>query len=494
VANPDDGFPRGGLGSAAAKGALITISGQVVRLVIQILGIVLLARLLSPSDFGLLAMVIAIIGVGEVVRDFGLSSAAVQATSLSKEQRDNLFWINAGIGLGFASVVVLVSGLIADFYSDSRLQPIALVLSTTFIFNGLSTQFRAHLNRQMKFGSLAFVETASAAIGLAVGVAAAFQGAGYWALVLQQAIGPVVGLVAVVALARWWPGPPHRHSEMTKLLRFGSNLVGVQLLNYASRNIDSIVVGVAFGPSALGFYDRAFQLLMLPLNQMQAPATKVALPTLAKLQTDPTRFASFLTRGQLALMHVIVVAFAFSAAQASPLILLVLGSQWLQSVPIFQVLAVAGVAQAASYATYWAFLSLGLTGSNLRLELVSRPLVIALIFVGSFWGVLGVAAGFALGQLILWPFGLWWISRQTAAVPSRTMFSNGLRAITAYGLCGVISWLISMNVADFSVVTSFLVGTGAFITVFFLLLAFWPSFRGDVLRVFLMASLLRVSR
>jgi PST family polysaccharide transporter len=475
----------------AAKGALITIVGQIVRLVAQLLGIILLARILSPADFGLLAMVVAIIGVGEVVRDFGLSAAAVQAPTLSTEQRDNLFWINAGLGASFAVVVATFSGLIAGFYGDARLQPIALALAGTFLVNGLSTQFRADLNRQMKFGSLAIVETLSAAAGLVVAVVAASNGAGYWALVLQQVVSPTVGLVAVIALTRWLPGLPHRHADMKKLLRFGQNLLGVQLLNYASRNIDSIVVGASFGANILGFYDRAFQLLMLPLNQIQAPATKVALPTLSQIQNEPTRFASYISRGQLALMHFIVAAFAISAAQASPLIFWVLGPQWEGSVPIFQILAFAGVAQAAAYATYWAFLSLGLTGSNLRLELVSRPIIIGLILFGAGWGVLGVAAGFALGQLILWPLGLWWISRVTKIVPVREMFSNGIRAIVAYGSCGVASWAASVFSSGLLPAASFAIGLATFFAGWLVLFAAWPHFRADISKLLSVAALVK---
>jgi PST family polysaccharide transporter len=495
VANQDIGPAGSGrLGSTAAKGAAITLAGQGIRVGIQLLGIVLLARLLSPSDYGLLAMVVAIIGVGEVFRDFGLSSAAVQASVLTKDQRDNLFWINTGIGVGFAAVVVASSGLIAGFYSDSRLQPVAMVLSVTFVLNGLSTQFRADLNRRMRFGALAVVEILSSAAGLTIGILSALQGAGYWALVMQQVAGPAIGLIAVAVITRWIPGFPHRHSNMSNLLKFGGNLVAVQLLTYASRNIDSIVVGASFGASTLGFYDRAFQLLMLPLNQILAPGTKVALPILSQLQHDRARFSSFLARGQLALLHVIVAIFAIAAAQASPLILWVLGAQWQDSVPIFQILAVAGVAQAASYATYWGFLSLGLTGSNLRFALLSRPIAIAFILVGSLWGVHGVAAGFAVAQLLIWPLGLVWLSRATPFVPGRAMFINGLRTLAAYGACGVLSWLASASAASLPLIASFAIGMGTFFFAIFLLFQLWPSFRHDMRQLMSTVAMVRRPR
>ena len=140
-----------GLAGSASRGALVTLAGQAVRVVIQLAGIVVLARLLGPSDYGLVAMVTVIIGVGEVFRDFGLSSAAIQAKILTPAQKDNLFWINGGIGLLLTLLVCALASPIADFYGDPRLQPLSYALSLTFLLNGLSTQFRADLSRHLRF-------------------------------------------------------------------------------------------------------------------------------------------------------------------------------------------------------------------------------------------------------------------------------------------------------------------------------------------------------
>lgn len=480
------------LGRLAASGALVTMGSQALKIAVQFGGIVLLARLLTPRDYGLVAMVIAIIGVGEVLRDFGLSSAAIQAKHLSRGQRDNLFWINSGIGFLLAAGVFLSADAIAVFYREPLLRPVAQAISATLLLNGLTTQFRAHLNRDMRFGPLAFADVTGQLLGLASAVAAALLGWGYWALVVQSLVQASTLLVLMALAARWLPGLPKRNTEMRGLLRFGGNLVASQLLIYFSTNLGQILIGNRLGPVPLGHYNRAFALLMMPLTQLNAPATTVALPVLSRLQGDPVRYSAFLLRGQATLMHFIIAIFALGCAQASPLIHLVLGDRWAMTVPIFQILVVGGMFQAAGYAAYWVFLSKGLTGPQLRYSIVSRTLVIGCIVIGAQWGVLGVATGYACGLALSWPLVLWWLHR-TSDAPVRGMLFGGLRAIAGYGLCGFASHAASARFAGASLPLplQLAVGIAAFCVAFALLCLVWPTFRRDVAGILHTRTLLR---
>jgi O-antigen/teichoic acid export membrane protein len=285
------------------------------------------------------------------------------------------------------------------------------------------------------------------AVGLSVGVAMALLHFDYWALVGQQVATPLTALIALIVVTKWVPGLPHRGAQMGSLLRFGGNLVGVQLLGYVSRNVDSLLIGSRLGASTLGLYDRAFQILMLPINQVNAPATRVALPVLSRIRDDVGRFSAYVLRGQLIMTNVVTFILAFAIAQAPPLFLIVLGPQWTESAQIFQILAVGGVAQVASYAVYWVFLATDNTASNLRYSLLTRPLVIAAIFLGSVWGVQGIAIAYAASLVVLWPFGLWWLGRVSAA-PVLEMFVQGVRSIVAYGVAGVISYALSLVVPE----------------------------------------------
>ena len=173
-----------GLGRRAVRGAAVTTAGQGLRLAIQLASVVIMARLLSPADVGLFAMVMSIAGIAEVFRDFGLSQAAVQAPVLTKEQRDNLFWINAAIGAALAVAVFLSSWGIAALYGREELAPLAQLAALTFLFSGLATQFRASLNRALRFTALATTDVIAAVVGLGAGIVVALTGAGPWALSL----------------------------------------------------------------------------------------------------------------------------------------------------------------------------------------------------------------------------------------------------------------------------------------------------------------------
>lgn len=471
--------PQRGLGAIASRGAAVTLGGQVVRITIQLAGIVLLARLLSPVDYGVTTMVLAIIGIGEILRDFGLSSAAIQAKTLSVGQRTNLFWINVGIGAVLTAAVAALAVPIAHFYDDDRLILVTLALAPTFLFNGIATQFRADLNRRFKFGQLAGVEIFAQAASLIVALMLAVWGWGYWALVAQQ-VGQVLLQVALLPfIARWWPGLPRRGEQMKSLLTFGGGLVTAQLLVYASRNVDSLVIGRLFGAQSLGYYNRAFQLMLLPLNQINAPSTRVALPTLSRLQDQPKRYGEFIVFGQTILMNLVSFILALSIAQAPAVIEISLGPQWAPSIPIFQVLAVAGFFQAAAYATYWVVLSQGLMKRYLWYTVITRPLVIALIIAGALWGMPGVAVAYAVGNALLWPIGALSITRRSIA-PAGRLFLGALRTLVVYGVAAAVSYAATLAIPEDQPVVRLLLGFGALVMALALAALVFPPFRRDV--------------
>ncbi|WP_454829799.1 lipopolysaccharide biosynthesis protein [Pseudoxanthomonas wuyuanensis] len=478
------------LAARAASGAAVTMGAQLAKVAVQFGGIVLLARLLSPRDYGLVAMVMAIVGVGEILRDFGLSAAAVQAPLLSREQRDNLFWINTLFGSALGLAVYLGAGAIAALYKEPELRVITQVLALTFVFNGITTQFRAHLNRDMRFGRLASADVIGQVAGLAAAVAAALAGAGYWALVIQQLVQGIVILLLMVMATRWLPGLPHRGAQMGGLLNFGWALMATQLLAYASTNIGQVVIGQRLGSVALGQFNRAFALVTMPLNQINAPATSVALPTLSRLRGEPARYNAFLLRGQTVMVHFMVALFAVGCALAEPLILLVLGRQWQPAIPIFRILAIGGIFQMAAYAAYWVFLSKGLTGAQLRYAIVSRSFLIACIVTGSYWGVLGVASGYAVGTALLWPSVLWWIGRLSDA-PAGRMFGNGARATLGYALCAAAAWLACELTVGHAPLLRLLAGATGAAAALALVCLLWPGFRRDVAEILGSRHLLR---
>lgn len=399
---------------------------QLIRILTQLGGTVVLARLLSPDVFGLIVMVLAIIGIGEVLRDFGLTSAAVQARTLDKRQKSNLFWINTVIGSALTVIVFLAAPLISTIYGRPELTELAQALSLTFVLNGVSTQFRAELNRNMRFTALNIADTVPLILGLAAAATVAYFTASVWALVVQHLSAAVLGLIFAVAAARWAPGLPSRNANMAPLLRFGGGVFGTQALAYFTKNVDNIAIGLVWGASPLGLYSRAYQLLMAPIVQILAPMTRVALPILSSLQDDKVRLMAYLRRGQLVGSFVAASIYALVIGLAHPVVTLMFGEAWLGLVPIFQALAVGGIFRALNQVGYWAYLALGLSGHQFRFYLVSQPLIILCMLAGLPWGPLGVAIGHSIAYAINWFAALLWCGRITG-MDFLPLIRDGLR-------------------------------------------------------------------
>lgn len=453
-----------GLGDRASRGASATLIWQLVRITTQLVGTVVLARLLAPEAFGLIAMVTSLVGIGEIIRDFGLTSAAVQARSLSRPQKSNLFWINMGIGSLLTVVVFFAAPLIAAFYGQPELVEIVRAISFIFVLNGAATQFRAELNRKMRFLALNVNDTVPAILGLVVAVVYAATTQSVWALVLQQIVTALIGLILAVSIAKWWPGFPSTKESIRDLLRFGGGVLGTQSVAYITKNIDNVSIGFFWGAGALGLYSRAYQLLMVPIVQLLAPMTRVALPILSRLQDEKERFMSFLRRGQLIGSFVAGSLYALVIGLADPIVLLVFGEGWDGLAPIFQALAVGGIFRALNQVAYWAYLALGLSMQQFRFYLVSQPVIIVFMLAGLPWGPLGVAVGHSVAYALNWFAALWWCGRITGlnfgplireglrsavtitlpiiaiGLLTSSLISNVFLAISV-GVAGAISWV-----------------------------------------------------
>ena len=480
-----------GLGRRAARGAAVTLGAQGAKILIQVVSVVVLARLLSPRDYGLVAMVATLVGVGELLRDFGLSSAAIQAKSVSRRQRDNLFWINTGIGAALTTIAFFAGSLLlAAIYRRAELIPLTHALAFIFLVNGMTTQFRAGLVRNLRFRVLAVADVVAPGAALVLAIAAALLGWGYWALVVQQLMQAALILVIVVAAAGWLPGLPHRGEPMRDFLRFGWNLLGSQIVGYLANNVDTVTVGVRFGSSALGLYTRAFSLLMMPLNQIRTPLTTVALPVLSRLQAEPARYQDYVRRSQLALGYTLAVALALVIGAAHPITAIFLGQRWISISPLLALFAVAGIFQTLAFVGYWVYTSRGLTADLFRYSLVSMAIKVVCVLAGSTGGILGVAIGYAVAPMLSWPISLWWLSRRTA-IPVRGLYEGAGRILAVVGAAA----------ASVAVVTTATATWGAWVQLGLALLAvagagallalLVPPIRRDVLSVVELARMIR---
>jgi O-antigen/teichoic acid export membrane protein len=472
------------------KASAITLVGQWIRFVIQTGSLIVLARLLSPRDYGLVAMVTAIVGIAQVVGDFGLSLAAVQARVLSRAQKTNLFWLNSLLGLTLTGVIFLLRHPIAAFYHRPQLTQIVSALSIAFVINGLTTQFEAELTRSMRFSRLAIRDISAAVVAFAVALGLAVAGAGYWALVGQQLALAGASLLGSAVLSGWWPGLPKIRESMGGLLGFGANTMGLQVSAYVASNIDSVFVGRFWGAARLGVYNRAYTLFTLPLQQLTAPLTRVVLPTLSRIRDDAL-FVRYLVRAQLLNSYILVGTLVVGAAVAQPLIATTLGPKWSGVVPIFQVLALGGVFQALGYLYYWIFLARGMTGVALRYGILGRAMMVVFLYVGAHFSVIGAAWGATAGAALLWIlYTMFAVPRAGIRVGSITF--DTLRVLVLYAVAFAVTQEVlrsSPNIGPPPV--ELLVGLGLMGACIAAGAAFVPAVRRDILQIINTLRLLR---
>jgi len=443
---PPTDAASGSLRQKAAGGSAIILTTQVVRVAVQLCGTIALARLIAPEIFGLLAMVVAVSGVAEIFRDFGLSQAALRRTDLPQQQRSNLFWLNAMSGLILAGLLFGLSWPIAMFYGHPELVTIVQWIAPIYLLNGIATQSRVHINQALRFAALATIDILATLVAFGGAVVLAMMGGAIQALIAMRTLGPVVSLILTVVLAKWRPSLPRRTDGMRELLTFGASFAATQMLSYATRNIDSIAIGKVWGAGSLGLYDRAFQLSAAPLSQINAPMSRVAIPVLARVVHDRQKYVAALCEAQLVACYITSTVLLVAAGLGTPLLTFLLGADWSPAGMIFSILAIGCIFRSIQQIAYWMFMTQGLAGAQLKLYLVGQPIIIACILVGLIWGPIGVAAGSMLGWVIFWALSLAWVGR-VSQIDVRRLMLDPLRIIGAVGLpAGAMAFAMTLLV------------------------------------------------
>lgn len=463
-----------GLGQRTARGAGQMVLGQVVKMVLQVGSVVVLARLLTPVDYGLIAIVLVVVGFGEIVRDFGLTTAAIQAKTLNVRQRNVLWWINTGIGSLLAIATFIAAPAVAALFDDLRLADICRWLALTFVINGMSAQYRADLNRKLRFAALVVTDVASQIVGIFIGVALALGGAAYWSLVAQQLSQAASALLIMVVIGHWAPGLPSRTEGVRPLIRYGIGMTGSQFVGYVMGNVDTYAISLSFGVGPLGLYNRAYQLVMRPLSQLRSPSTAVALPALSRLQDNPGRAGSYLTRGQLGLGYPVILGLGFLAGASAPIVSLILGTQWSTAAPVFAALCACGAFQVVSLVGYWVFLSRALTMKLFLFTLFSLGLKVVAVVVGVQFGLTGVAVALACAAGIEWPLGFLWLGTMTP-LPVRILISGACRILACGLAVAAAAFAGSSTLSDHSNLVQIMAALGfASATLCILFAAPWP--------------------
>lgn len=465
--------------SSARNAAFVSVS-QAGKIAVSLVSIVVLSRLLPPADFGVYAMIVAVVGVGELFRDFGLSLAAIQAPFISSAQRSALFWANTGIGVALTLVATAASPLIAGFYGRPDLAPLVCVAALTFTLNGAGAQHRVELTRRGRFKDLAIVDLLGQGVSLTGAIVLAAAGFGAWALVVQAVLLGLTMLVVLLVLGRWAPSGPRDLGQIRPFVGFGGQLLSVQLLSYVSSNLDKILVGRLFGAAWLGLYAKAFQLYSQPVMQGVTPFANLAISLLSQARDDPRAYLRRLLKLQLVTVYVGLAGFALMIALADPLTTIALGPQWSATVPLFRILCIGGLFQILGVVYYWMFVSSGAMRVYLVCTFITQPVAVALVVLGATQSTTGVAWGAAAGLFVEWLVPATW-GTSKAIRASRALLAGTVRPLLVAAVIGAVAFGSVQLTGSLGPVVQVLVGLALPVVVVVPLALALPAVRADVL-------------
>lgn len=377
------------------------MTAQAANFAFRIGSLMVMARLLGPTDFGLVGMVTAFTGVLNLFRDFGLSTATVQRENVTDDQISTLFWVNAAVGLLLAVFVLICAPLVVRIYHEPRLLGITVVISFAFLFNALGVQHSALLQRQLRFTALAIINVIALLASTVIAITIVELGFGYWGLVVMTVTLPFVTTVGVWIAAAWIPGRPRRGAGVRSLIRFGGTLTLNGLVMYVAYNMEKVLLGRFWGAEAIGLYGRAYQLVNVPTDNLNSSVGEVAFSALARVQNDPPRLRNYFLKGYSLVLSMTIPITIMGAFFAEDLIRIMLGPKWNAAVPIFRLLAPTILILAMINPLSWLMFSLGLVEKSLKIALVLAPIVMVGYLCGLHYGPKGVALGYST-VLVLW--------------------------------------------------------------------------------------------
>jgi PST family polysaccharide transporter len=395
----------------AVKGVVWSAITSWGRQAIAFIVFFLLARLLGPETFGLVAMASVFLSFVQVFVDQGFAEAIIQRHELEPEHLDTAFWTSLGIGLLITVVSVGTSGLVADLFKQPQLTPIIRWLSLSFLIVALVSVQDAIFRRNLAFKTLAIRSLVAVLAGGLVGVTMAFRGFGVWSLVGQQLTNGLVQIIVLWGASNWRPGLKFSRRHFKDLFSFGINVVGMNILEFVNRRSDDFLIGYFLGPVALGYYSVAYRLMMIGIDLLTNVVNQVAIPAFSRLQQEPERLGRAFYKVTELTSLVSFPCFIGLAVLAPELIQVLLGAKWSPSVPVIQILAFIGVLHSVYYFLGTVIIAMGKPSWKVIINFIYSIANVIAFSIAVRWGIAAVAAAFVIRGYLLAPIELWLVKK-----------------------------------------------------------------------------------
>lgn len=423
-------------------GAATTFTAQGVSFMLGILSTAVLARLLTPEDFGLIAMTTVFTGFILLFQDAGLTFATIQEEKVTHQQVSTLFWLNMLLACAISAVMWFGAPAVAAFYNEPRLTGVTRGLALAFLVGGVTVQHTALLRRQLRFIVLTTLNIGSTVVGIIVGIVMAVLGYSYWALVGMAIANSVAKTLGVWIVIPWIPCRPTRAVGVRRMLRFGGDILSFNIINYFSRQADTLLLGWMWGPTVLAFYDKAYGMLLLPIRRVNGPMTSVIVPALSRVKSQPKRYSRLFLQALELLTGVSIPVIIGFCVFADDLVLLWLGSQWTACAHLFRLLTIAAVVGALLNTTGWLMISSGNTRMYKWAGVLGAVLYVSSFVIGLPYGAEGVAVAYSIATLINF-YPAWWMATKNTPVTIPQVFRAFVPAVVSAIAAATVGYLMS---------------------------------------------------
>jgi PST family polysaccharide transporter len=438
------------LGRVALRGGIVSVAMQYANGALQIAAAIILARLLAPEDFGLVAIVMVVTSFAPLLIDFGLGDATAQKSRITRGQVSSLFWLSSGIGLTIAVVVAVCSPLIAAVYREPRLEPIALCTAITFVLWGVSNQHLALLRRTMQFGRIARIQMFGTLAGIAVAIVIAIRGYGYWALVLRPITTALCIALGAWLACRWKPGFPVLDQEVKSMVRFGLHVVGFSVTYTMAKAVDRIALGLFYRPDQVGYYQNATLLFENSILSTLGQLHTVGSAALSKLQSDPDALRQKYEVALSAVAFFVMPMAAILSISAEDLTVILLGEKWRAAGSLLSIIALRGIFLAVEGSQGWLHLSIGRVDRWRNWGIVSLVVQVVAVLVGLPFGTRGVAVAVVMASLLLAIPSITYAGRPIGIDASLVIRAVGPQLIGAISTAASGWWLQTTILGDYS--------------------------------------------
>lgn len=436
-----------GLKKEAITGVKWTSLSTGVKAFLQIFQLIILARFLSAEDFGLVAIVMVVIGFSQLFMDMGISNAIIHKQNITDIQLSSLYWLNILSGAILTIIVFLIAPMVSIFYNEVAIIPLLQLLSFSFLINATGNQYRVLLIKELKFNTLAKIEL-SAEIGAFIcAVVLAVKGFGAYSLVYATLVNVIISnvILLIIGIKTHKPKMVYQHKEIIGFLTFGLYQMGQKSIVYFNNQFDVILIGKLLGTEVLGIYSIIKQLVMRPAQVINLIVAKVTFPIMAKIQDDISRLRSVYLKLINYLSSINFPIYILMVVLGSSLVPVLLGEKWINSIEIFQILSIYILVRSTMHPAGSLLLSRGRADVGFWWSVAELSLMPLIIYISSNWGIVGVSVGLLIFQILMLFPNWYFIVRKMCGANFIEYFYVQLQPLIAAFLSIVITFLLIGN-------------------------------------------------